>query len=411
MRELLRNRDARIYLGGQSLSIFGDASLWLAAGIWVKTLTHSNAKAGLVFFFYALASLTAPFAGMIVDRVRRRRILVTVNLAGAAVVLLMLLVHRASDVWIVYVVMFLYGMTGALISSAQSAFLTVLLPSELLGDANGLLTTVREGLRLVAPLVGAGLFVVAGGGTVALIDAGTFVAAAVGTMLLHIREPRPERTRQPFLKEVAAGFHHVLGTPILRRLSISLAVALFVIGFGETVVFAIVGSGLHRPPSFLGVILATQGVGAIVGGPTAAPLMRRIGEPAMVGVGLAMAAVSSLLWAVSNLAVVMAGTVLFGLALPWIIVGAITLLQRRTPAAVQGRAYSAFDMLTSIPQTFSIGMGALLITLIGYRTELFAMAVVTAVSAAIMLTPSAADRGSAEPEIPVAPETAGALEA
>jgi MFS family permease len=393
MRELLRNRDARIYLGGQCLSLFGDASLWLAAGIWVKTLTHSNAKAGLVFFFFALASLTSPLAGMVVDRVRRRRVLISVNLAGAAVVMLLLLVHNASDVWLVYLVMVLYGMTGGLISSAQSAFLTVLLPEELLADANGLLTTVREGLRLVAPLVGAGLFVVAGGGAVAMIDAASFVVAAVATLALRIREPKPERVPQAFLTEVVAGFKHVLGTPVLRRLSASLAVALLVVGFGETVVFAVVATGLHRAPSFLGVLLAVQGVGALAGGPSAAPLVRRIGEPRLVAAGLALAAVGSALFASTSLVVVVAGTILFGAAIPWIVVGAFTLLQRLTPAEVQGRAFSAFDMLVSVPQTVSIGVGALLISVIGYRIELAAMAGVTTLAAVIMLLPGAGGPG------------------
>jgi len=48
--------------------------------------------------------------------------------------------------------------------------LTVLLPTEQLGDANGFLRTVREGLRLVAPLVGAGLFVIVGGHWIAALD-------------------------------------------------------------------------------------------------------------------------------------------------------------------------------------------------------------------------------------------------
>ena len=52
MRQLLARRDARIYLIGQAFSLFGDSCLWLAMGVWVRTLTGSNAQAGLVFFFY-----------------------------------------------------------------------------------------------------------------------------------------------------------------------------------------------------------------------------------------------------------------------------------------------------------------------------------------------------------------------
>jgi len=160
MRQLAKSRDARVYLIGQSFSLFGDTAMFLALGIWVKELTHSNAEAGLTFLFYPLAALFSPIAGMVVDRVRRRPTLICVNFLSAALVMLLLLVHNSSDIWIIYMTMFLYSFAGNFIGSAQSAFLTVLLPTEQLGDANGFLRTVREGLRLVAPLVGAGLFVI-----------------------------------------------------------------------------------------------------------------------------------------------------------------------------------------------------------------------------------------------------------
>ena len=76
MRDLAKSRDARIYLIGQSFSLFGDTAMFLALGIWVKELTHSNADAGLTFLFFPLASLFAPLAGMVVDRVRRRPTLI-----------------------------------------------------------------------------------------------------------------------------------------------------------------------------------------------------------------------------------------------------------------------------------------------------------------------------------------------
>ena len=158
MRQLARTRDIRVYLIGQSFSMFGDTSMFLAMGIWAKELTHSNGDAGLTFFFFALASLFSPVAGMVVDRVRRRPTLIVVNFVSALIVLGLLAVRSSSEVWVIYSVMFLYGFAGNFISSAQSAFLTLLVPTEQLGDANGYLRTAREGLRLIAPLAGAGLF-------------------------------------------------------------------------------------------------------------------------------------------------------------------------------------------------------------------------------------------------------------
>ncbi len=287
MRDLAKSRDARVYLMGQSFSLFGDTAMFLALGIWVKELTHSNADAGLTFLFFPLAALFSPLAGMVVDRVRRRPTLVVVNFLSAALVMLLLFVHSSSDIWIIYVTMFLYSFAGNFIGSAQSAFLTTLLPPEQLGDANGFLRTVREGLRLVAPLAGAGLFVIVGGHWIAVLDSATFVIAGVSVLLLHVRETKPVRERsEHFLTEISAGFHHVARTPILRRMAISLAVALSVVGFLETAIFAITSDELHRSPSFIGVLMAAQGVGALIGGPLSAPTMRKIGERWLCGVGL-----------------------------------------------------------------------------------------------------------------------------
>jgi MFS family permease len=387
MRDLAKSREARVYLIGQSFSLFGDTAMFLALGIWVKELTHSNADAGLTFLFFPLAALFSPFAGMVVDRVRRRPTLIWVNFLSAALVMLLLFVHSASGVWIVYLTMFLYSFAGNFIGSAQSAFLTTLLAPEQLGDANGFLRTVREGLRLVAPLVGAGLFVVVGGHWIAVLDSATFVIAGFSILALHVREEKPVRTPEHFLAEISAGFHHVARTPILRRMAISLAVALSVVGFIETAIFAITSDELHRSPSFIGVLMAAQGVGALIGGPLSAPVMRRIGERWLCGVGLIGIVVGSLFLEGGSLASVLMGGVFFGVALPPLLVGAYTLLQLRTPNELQGRAFSAFDLIASLPQTLSIGVGAVLVTVIGYRGELTIIAAVVSIAALILLLP------------------------
>jgi MFS family permease len=399
----MRTRDVRVYLTGQSFSLFGDTAMFLALGIWVKELTHSNADAGLTFFFGAFASMFSPFAGMVVDRVRRRPTLIITNVVSAVGVLLLLAVHGSSGVWIVYVVMFLYGLAGCFIGSAQSAFLTLLVPADQLGDANGFLRTVREGLRLIAPLAGAGLFVLVGGHWICALDSATFLVAGATVLSLHVREERPARVEQHFVDELLAGFRHVAATPVLKRMVTSLAVACCVIGFAETAIFAITSFELHRSPSFIGVIMAAQGVGAIVGGPLSAPMMRRTGERWLSGVGLALVAIGCLLFEAGPLPLVLLGAVTFGVALPPLLVGAYTLIQTRTSGELQGRAFSAFDLIATLPQTVSIAVGAALITVLGYRGELTIMAVVVAVSAVLLLLPVAG-----EPNFGPRAETPGA---
>jgi len=93
MRELLRHRDFRLILAGQSLSMFGDWTLLLVFGIWGKSLTGSNAIAGLMIFAMAGPGLLGPLGGLLADRVRRRHLMVTLNVLSAGAVLLLWFVH------------------------------------------------------------------------------------------------------------------------------------------------------------------------------------------------------------------------------------------------------------------------------------------------------------------------------
>ena len=137
--------------------------------------------------------------------------------------------------------------------------------------------------------------------------------------------------------------------------------------------------------------MAVQGVGALIGGPLSAPLMRRIGERWLCGIGLIGIVVGSLLLEGGSLVFVLLGAVAFGMALPPLLVGAYTLLQLRTPGELQGRAFSAFDLIASLPQTMSIALGAILITVLGYQGELTIIAVVVSIAAIVLLVPIAGE--------------------
>jgi MFS family permease len=132
MRQLLLNRNARLYLSGQVMSLFGDSSLWLAMAIWTKVLTGSFSAVGLSWFALAVGSLFGPLGGMLADRARRRPMLVATNLATAGLVLLLLLVRDRHQVWLIYLVMFGYGVSGSLLGPAQTALVQAIVPGDLL---------------------------------------------------------------------------------------------------------------------------------------------------------------------------------------------------------------------------------------------------------------------------------------
>lgn len=358
----------RLLFAGLFTSMLGDSLMLIVLAIWVKTLTGSNGAAGLTFFFMALPALAAPVAGMFVDRVKRRTVLIWGNLATALAMAPLLLVRDDGQVWVIYVVAVLYGFSWVVLPAALNGLLKHLLPEDLLVDANASLSTTKEGLRLFGPLLGAGLYAWAGGGVVAMLDAASFVVAALAVAAIRLEEARPVRESGHWKTEIMAGLHHIWQDAVLRHTLVAVAVALLVVGFMESAVFAAVES-FGRPASFVGVVVSVQGVGAVVGGVSSGWIIRRLGEAeaislalALFAAGLAIAAASPALWGF------FCGIVVLGFALPIFIVALNTLLQKRTPQRLMGRVSAATDVLLGTPQSGSIALGAVLVTVLSFRS-------------------------------------------
>lgn len=377
MRRLRGYPIARRYLWGQSVSILGDSALWLAMAIWVRELTGSSAQAGLTFFFLAAPAMAGPIWGTIADRYPRHRVLLLGNLATGVLTLALLGVHGRQQVWLIWTVMTGYGISSSVLSAAQSGFLHTLLPEDRLGDAQGWLSTVREGLRLVAPLIGAGVFTLVGGHVVALIDVATFAVAAVTLMTIRVHEPSPEPRSGSWRHEVAAGWSHIRSVRPLRQMVTALGVLCLVVGLTETAGFAVITTGLHLRPAWIGPWEMLMGVGALVGGPTVSAAMRRFGEPRVASIGMLGWAAATGLLVVPNVVIVSAGGILAGFSLPWIIASSMTFMQRSTPSQLQGRVSATVDVLISTPQSLSIAAGAALLAVVGYQVLLSVVAVVS----------------------------------
>ena len=370
---------------GQALSSFGDSALYLTLGIWAKTLTGSNAAAGGVFLALAAPTLFTPLAGHLADRVARKPLLITVNAVTALIVLSLLAVRSESQLWLIYAVAVCYGASFGLLGAAGAGLRKDMLRGEDLASANALLQMAGQGLRVLSPLVGSALFVAFGGPAVAVFDAVTFGAAIVAIASLTVTESEPERAPGAFWRDTTEGFRHIRAVPLLAQICAAGAIAFGVAGLGETIIFAVVGQGLHRPPSFLGVLLSVQGAGSIIGGLTAAYLMRRAGAARTVGLALASFALAALTYRTGSLALVLGGSAGDGLGVVWLSVGLFTALQQHTLPRLQGRVNGAAKTLLITPQTMSIAAGAALISVVSYQLMLLVVAVVIGGCAAWLL--------------------------
>ncbi|MET7807316.1 MFS transporter [Micromonospora chersina] len=362
---VLGNRDAARYLTAVLVSGFGTAAMLLVAGIWVKDLTGSSGLAGLVTLGIWGPVLIAPLIGVLADRFRRRPLLIWLHLAMAAL-LPVLLIDTAALVWLIFAVMVAYGVSFVLIDSAEAALVPAVVPGELLGDFNGLRMTVNEGMKLVAPLAGAGLFAAYGGQPVVLLDAVTFALAALLLTLIRVREAPPPPA-EPWTRQLAEGLGHLRRHAPLRHLVACTGAAMLLIGVNGALAYAVVDDGLHRPPEFNGVLGTVQGLGSLVGGLATGALLRRLGDRRVTAVAAALLAAGLALRAAPGLAPVAAGTLAVGVGAPLVLITVWTAVQRETPNALVGRVSATVNTLTFGPGTLAVLAGAGLLELVDYR--------------------------------------------
>jgi MFS family permease len=380
MRDVLRQPGLRLLLAGQATSMFGDWVLLLVLGIWIRTLGGSNSLAGAVMLAIAAPSLVSPLFGWVVDRFRRRPFLIVANLLSALMLTPLLLVDGRDDIWIIFAVAVLYGLSETVTGGAFSGLVKKLVPDELLGSANGLFASVRQLLRLCGPLVGAGLFAAYGGRAVALVDIASFVAAAGALATLTLAETRPARTQLHWLGEVGAGVRHLHRVPALRRTTTAFGICMLALGAVDTMVFAYVDRGLHRPPTFLGVLVTVQGVGVLVGALLAGRLVARLGEMAVSAIGILTFGVAIGVAVDPVLALALIAMPFAGVGNTLVGVAYNTLLQRRTPGPLMGRVSAAADMVIGGAAALSMALGATLVAFVDYRLM---FAVISAVLLAV----------------------------
>lgn len=374
-REVLRIPSFRRLGLAWVFSNFGDSALYLTAAIWVKQLTGSDAAAGLVFAALGLPALLAPLTGQLADRFRRVPVLAATNVAAAVVVLALLFVRSVDQLWLIYLVIFVYANASYVTSAAQSGVLRDLLPNRMLAPANGMLSSIDQGLRIVSPLIGAGILGLWGMEWVVAMTCISFLIAAAVLSRMRVTESEHVREAESFWATSTHGFRFLLGHPLLRPALLTLVIAVGATGVLNVTIFATTEQGLGMPPEFLSVLVSCQGVMSVIGGLTASMVIRRLGIQRTVVVGVLLLSIAVLGSGVPVLGVVLGSTVLLGLGVPWAIIAFVTLRQQETPAAMQGRTSAATNMMINVPQVGASMLAAALLGLVDYRVLILAMTV------------------------------------
>lgn len=273
LARLFRIRDYSLLWSGSTVSLFGDGIYFVAIPWEVYRLSSSPAAYGIVGAAFALPQvLFVLVGGVISDRLNRRALMIAASVTSALAigVLGLLVALHLEQLWMIVVLVFVYGASQAVFMPASRALIPTLVPLELLPQAtamNQLLEPIT--LAVIGPAAGGLIIAAAGTGAAFLIDSATFAVAVVtlalmsGGAIQRVAAEGPQR-KASVLREAREAIGFVRRTPWIWAGLLSAAIANVALSGPLTVLTPyVVKYSLHGTASDLGLIFAVGGIGGV----------------------------------------------------------------------------------------------------------------------------------------------------
>jgi MFS family permease len=272
MVRALRHRNYRLFFGGQSISLIGTWMTRIATSWLVYRLTGSAWLLGLVGFAGQIPSfLLAPFAGVLVDRWNRHRLLVVTQVLAMvqSAALAALALTGVINIRHILALSLFQGLINAFDMPGRQAFVVEMVESRAdLANAIALNSSMVNAARLLGPSIAGGVIAAVGEGWCFALDAASYLAVIASLLLMRLvpRAARPEAAaRGRVLPELREGLAYVGRSAPIRSILLLLA-TVSLVGMPYTVLMPIFASQiLHGGPHTLGFLMAATGVGALGG--------------------------------------------------------------------------------------------------------------------------------------------------
>jgi MFS family permease len=265
----LRHRNYRLFFAGQSLSLIGTWITRVATSWLVYRLTGSELLLGIVGFCGQIPTmLGAPFAGVLVDRWDRHRLLVVTQVLSMlqSLALAVLTLNGTITVASLLGLQVVQGVINAFDTPARQAFVVEMVEDRAdLPNAIALNSTMVNGSRIMGPAIGGVLIAGFGEGWCFLADAVSYIFVVASLLLMHLK-PAAGRVEAKVLTELRHGFEYVRGSLPIRTALIVLAIVSTMAMPYSVLMPAFVAESLHAGPETLGLLMTASGAGALAGG-------------------------------------------------------------------------------------------------------------------------------------------------
>lgn len=265
----LRIHNYRLYFGGQALSLVGTWMQATAQAWLVLTLSNSATVLGVIVALQALpVLLLGPYAGVIADRVDRRRLMIILQsmMGVLATVLAVLTLGGWVQVWQIGALAVLLGCNNAFENPARQAFIHQIVGNSLIRNAVTLNSVMVNAARSVGPAVAGLILAAVGAGWCFAINASSFVAVVVSLMAMRRSEIAAETPVKRGKGQLRDGVRYVAGRPLLWvPLAMMALIGTLAYEF-QVSLPAAAKDAFDGGPQAFGFMTASMGVGAVVGG-------------------------------------------------------------------------------------------------------------------------------------------------
>lgn len=346
----LRNRTFAQLYAAHAISLFGDALTWVGLALLAFELAGRNAAAVLAaaLTLRVLAFvLLSPLAGALADRMERKTILVA---SDAARLLIVAMVPFVSEVWQVYLLIFLLNAFTAFFTPTFQATIPLVTGREEYPQAIALSGATYEVLGVLGPGIAGGVAALLGWQGIFWLDAGSFALSGMLILLLPgslsvvgERRVAPEtgEVHSTALADVLEGTTRLWGDRALRYALIMELVAAIAGAWQLSNTVVLVKDGLQLGDVAFGGTMAAFGIGATLAALALGALEHRIARLSMITIGAFVTSAAILPANALPLAPLIGLWFLAGAGQNWVNLPTQTLIADRIPAAAQGRVYGA----------------------------------------------------------------------
>jgi MFS family permease len=345
----LRHRNFRLFFGGQSISVIGTWMTRVATSWLVYRLTGSALLLGTVSFAGQIPTfLLAPLAGVVVDRIDRRKVLVwtqTLAMVQSLVLAALTLTNRITIGEVLALSAF-QGLINAFDMPARQSFMVQMVEDRAdLSNAIAINSSMVNMARLVGPSLAGLLIAVKSEGWCFLVDGISYIAVILSLLMMRVPRMEEQRARTSTVTQLKEGWTYVAGFVSIRSILLLFAL-LSLMGWPFMVLMPIFAAKiLHGGPHTLGFLMGAVGVGSLASAlslvmrRSVRGLTRVIPVAAVIfGIGLIAFGFSHFLW-LSMLMMLVTG---FGMMQG--LTGSNTIIQTLVDENMRGRVMSYYTM-------------------------------------------------------------------